>query len=48
MVVIVDGGTVVKQFGVVESAFGYAESMMKKRHDVWVVSNKVARLLEFI
>lgn len=48
MVVIIDGGATVKLFGVTASAVSYAESMMRKRHDVWVVSNRVARTLEFI
>lgn len=48
MVVIIDNGAVVKQFGSNESAASYAESMMRKQHDVWRVSKKVAYHLGFI
>lgn len=48
MVVIIDNGAAVKQFGSNESATSYAESMMRKQHDVWLVSKKVAHRLEFI
>ena len=48
MVVIVDNGAVVKQFGNAENAHSYAEGMMRKQHSVMVVSKRTAHLLEFI
>ena len=48
MVVIVDNGAIVKKFGNAASAAGYAESMMRKRHDVWVVNTRVAVKLELL
>lgn len=41
MVVIIDG-TVVKQFGNAANAYGYAATMMRKHHDVWVLSKQAA------
>lgn len=48
MVVVIDNGATVKKFGVTVSALGYAETMMRKGHDVWVVSTRTARMCEFI
>lgn len=42
MVVIVDNGAIVKKFGNTASAVGYAESMMKKKHNVWVLETRIA------
>lgn len=48
MVVIVDNGAVVKKFTNYANALGYAESMMRKRHDVWVLSIRAAYLADLI
>lgn len=45
-VVIVDG-TIAKKFGIWESAQGYAQAMMRKRHQVWIVRKDTALKLGF-
>ena len=48
MVVIADNGMTVKLFGSHSAAWGYAERLMSKRHQVWVVSKATAHKLGFI
>lgn len=48
MVVVIDNVTV-KQFGVdTGTAYEYAEVMMRKGHDVFVMSKREARWVEFL
>ncbi len=48
MVVVIDNATV-KQFGAnTGTAYEYAEAMMRKGHDVCVMSKREARWTEFL
>lgn len=46
-VVIVDAQRV-KKFGIWESARGYADTMMRRRHDVWILSKDAALRCGFL
>ena len=48
IIVIVDNGSVVKKFNIAENAYGYAEMMMLKRYDVWVVDGRLAYKLGYM
>lgn len=47
MFVIIDAGRIVRKFTSPTSASEYAERMMKKQHDVWLVSGRTARITDF-
>ena len=48
MVVIIDFGQSVHIFGNEAKARDYFESLARKRHNVWLISRREARLCEFI
>lgn len=41
MIVIIDNGRLVKKFSSHVNAYEYAQRMMEKQHEVWMVSPKV-------
>lgn len=48
IIVIIDNGARIKKFSSPENANSYAETMMRKQHDVWVINPKTAHRLELI